>query len=187
MNQAMTTPRRKACVECRQQKVCSRLISQHDSLASLNKTPCLLALQIRCDVEQHKVPHDPCGRCKKMGLECRILPTSTRNLRQTKAEMRRELEELRWNMRQGQAPGDPNYPHSTASPNVDMQNYTPLEHASGTYSDPSGGRTDASDSMSPAFDSRPPTRKGSDHQGTIPRVIDGFLLDSKRIDDCFTL
>ncbi|KAI4659875.1 uncharacterized protein J4E79_005677 [Alternaria viburni] len=157
----MTTPRRKACVECRQQK-------------------------IRCDVEQHKVPHDPCGRCKKMGLECRILPTSTRNLRQTKAEMRRELEELRWNMRQGQNPGDANYPQSTASPTVDMQNYGPLEHASGTYSDPSG-RTDASDSMSPAFDSRPPTRKGSDHHGTVPRVIDGYLLDSKRIDDCFTI
>ncbi|EFQ96027.1 hypothetical protein PTT_03590 [Pyrenophora teres f. teres 0-1] len=156
----MTTPRRKACVECRQQK-------------------------IRCDVEQHKVPHDPCGRCKKMGLECRILPTSTRNLRQTKAEMRRELEELRWNMRQGQNPGDPNYPQSTASPNVDMQNYTPLEHTSATYSDPSA-RTDASDSMSPAFDSRPPTRKGSDH-GTVPRAIDGYVLDAKRIDDCFTL
>jgi hypothetical protein len=121
-----------------------------------------------------------------MGLECRILPTSTRNLRQTKAEMRRELEELRWNMRQGQNPGDANYPHSTASPTVDMQNYTPLDHASGTYSDPSG-RTDASDSMSPAFDSRPPTRKGSDHHGTVPRVIDGYLLDAKRIDDCFTM
>ncbi|KAF1946022.1 C6 zinc finger domain-containing protein [Clathrospora elynae] len=157
----MTTPRRKACVECRQQK-------------------------IRCDVEQHKVPHDPCGRCKKMGLECRILPTSTRNLRQTKAEMRRELEELRWNMRQGHNPGDPNYPHSTASPNVDMQNYTPLDHASGSYSDPSG-RTDGSDSMSPAFESRPPTRKGSDNHGTLSRAMDGYVLDAQRIDDCFTL
>lgn len=181
----MATPRRKACVECRQQKVLFlHLASTRDTLN--RQTDNILTLQIRCDVEQHKVPHDPCGRCKKMGLECRILPTSTRNLRQTKAEMRRELEELRWNMRQGQAPGDQSYPHSTASPNVDMQNYTPLEHASGTYSDPSG-RTDASDSMSPAFDSRPPTRKGSDSQGTIPRVLDGFLLDSKRIDDCFAL
>lgn len=186
MNQLpMATPRRKACVECRQQKVLFlHLASTRDTLN--RQTDNILTLQIRCDVEQHKVPHDPCGRCKKMGLECRILPTSTRNLRQTKAEMRRELEELRWNMRQGQAPGDQSYPHSTASPNVDMQNYTPLEHASGTYSDPSG-RTDASDSMSPAFDSRPPTRKGSDSQGTIPRVLDGFLLDSKRIDDCFAL
>ncbi|KAH7386094.1 hypothetical protein BKA66DRAFT_68947 [Pyrenochaeta sp. MPI-SDFR-AT-0127] len=155
----MTTPRRKACVECRQQK-------------------------IRCDVEQHKVPHDPCGRCNKMGLECRILPTSTRNLRQTKAEMRRELEELRWNMRHN--PGDPNYPQSTASPNVDMQNYTPHDHASGTYSDPSA-RTDGSNSLSPAFESRPPTRKGSDNRATLPRAIDGYMLDAKRIDDCFRL
>ncbi|KAF1849493.1 uncharacterized protein K460DRAFT_280097 [Cucurbitaria berberidis CBS 394.84] len=158
----MTTPRRKACVECRQQK-------------------------IRCDVEQHKVPHDPCGRCRKMGLECRILPTSTRNLRQTKAEMRRELEELRWNMRQnGAQPGDANYPNSVASPNVDMQNYTPHEHASGTYSDPSA-RTDGSNSLSPAFESRPPTRKGSDNRATLPRAMDGYMLDSRRIDDCFTL
>ncbi|KAJ4404648.1 hypothetical protein N0V91_005798 [Didymella pomorum] len=154
----MTTPRRKACVECRQQK-------------------------IRCDVEQHKVPHDPCGRCKKMGLECRILPTSTRNLRQTKAEMRRELEELRWNMRHNGAPGsatDSNYPHSTASPNMDM------DRDQSTYSDLSG-RTDGSHSLSPGFESRPPTRKGSGSNGTIPRMLEGYVLDPKRIDDCFML
>lgn len=139
-----------------------------------------LTVQIRCDVEQHKVPHDPCGRCKKMGLECRILPTSTRNLRQTKAEMRRELEELRWNMRHNGAPGsatDSNYPHSTASPTVDMGDH---------YSDPSG-RTDGSHSMSPGFESRPPTRKGSGANGTIPRMLEGYVLDPKRIDDCFML
>ncbi|CAO2651831.1 Nn.00g001140.m01.CDS01 [Neocucurbitaria sp. VM-36] len=122
-----------------------------------------------------------------MGLECRILPTSTRNLRQTKAEMRRELEELRWNMRQnGSQPGDPNYPQSNASPNVDMHNYTPHDHASGTYSDPSA-RTDGSNSLSPAFESRPPTRKGSDNRATLPRAMEGYMLDSRRIDDCFTL
>lgn len=116
-----------------------------------------------------------------MGLECRILPTSTRNLRQTKAEMRRELEELRWNMRHSQAPGsatESNYPHSTASPNMDMDREQ--------YSDPSG-RTDASHSLSPGFESRPPTRKGSGSNGTIPRMLEGFVLDPKRIDDCFML
>ncbi|KAH8722752.1 hypothetical protein GQ44DRAFT_351211 [Phaeosphaeriaceae sp. PMI808] len=120
-----------------------------------------------------------------MALECRILPTSTRNLRQTKAEMRRELEELRWNIRSGHAPGsDPNHPGSTASPNVDMQGYSPHEHGSGTYSNDSAG-TDGS--VSPAFDSRPPTRKGSDNRTTLPRTIDGYFLDATRIDDCFTL
>lgn len=129
------------------------------------------------------MPHDPCGRCKKMGLECRILPTSTRNLRQTKAEMRRELEELRWNMRHNQVPGsatDSNYPRSTASPNMDM------DHDQSAYSDPSGG-TDGSHSLSPGLDSRPPTRKGSGSNGTIPRMLDGYVLDPKRIDDCFML
>lgn len=132
------------------------------------------------------MPHDACSRCKKMGLECRILPTSTRNLRQTKAEMRRELEELRWNMRQGgSAPGsDPNYPGSNASPNVDMQNYSPHEHESGTFSNASA-RTDGS--VSPAYESGPPTRKGSDQRATLPRSIDGYTLDPKRIDDCFRL
>jgi transcriptional regulatory protein LEU3 len=143
-------------------------------------------MQIRCDVEQHKVPHDSCGRCSKMGLECRILPTSTRNLRQTKAEMRRELEELRWNMRQGGAPGsDVTYPASTASPgNGDMQTYSPREHGSGTYSDPSA-RPDGS--MSPAFDSRPPTRKNSDNRAILQRAIDGYVLEAKKIEDCFRL
>jgi transcriptional regulatory protein LEU3 len=144
----------------------------------------MLTFQIRCDVEQHKVPHDPCGRCKKMGLECRILPTSTRNLRQTKAEMRRELEELRWNMRSGHAPGSELGPGSTASPNVDMQGYSPHDYGSGTYSDPSA-RTDGS--VSPAFESRPPTRKGSDNRITLPRVIDGYFIEAKKIDDCFKL
>lgn len=130
------------------------------------------------------MPHDPCSRCKKMGLECRILPTSTRNLRQTKAEMRRELEELRWNMRHNQTPGsatDSNYPHSNASPILDMD-----RDQSATYSDLSG-RTDGSHSMSPGFESRPPTRKGSGTNGTIPRMLEGYVLDPKRIDDCFML
>jgi transcriptional regulatory protein LEU3 len=98
--------------------------------------------------------------------------------------MRRELEELRWNMR-GQPPGsDSNYPGSTASPNVEMQGYSPHEGESGTYSNPSA-RTDGS--VSPAFDSRPPTRKGSDQHSTLPRAIDGYFLEASKIDDCFTL
>jgi transcriptional regulatory protein LEU3 len=99
--------------------------------------------------------------------------------------MRRELEELRWNMRSGQPPGsDPNYPGSTASPNVDMHDYSPHEGASGTYSNDSV-RTDGS--VSPAFESRPPTRKGSDNRATLPRAIDGYFLEGGKIDDCFRL
>ena len=54
------------------------------------------------------------------------------------------------------------------------------------YTDPSG-RTEASHSMSPGFESRPPTRKGSGSNGTIPRMLEGYVLDPKRIDDCFML
>ncbi|KAL5119569.1 hypothetical protein ACEQ8H_002415 [Pleosporales sp. CAS-2024a] len=122
-----------------------------------------------------------------MGLECRILPTSTRNLRQTKAEMRRELEELRWNMRNGNAPGSDATAQGgpTASPNVDIQGYSPHEYGSGTYSNPSARTDDGS--VSPAFDSRPPTRKGSDNQATLPRAMEGYFVDSYKIDECFRL
>ncbi|KAF2643798.1 hypothetical protein P280DRAFT_444949 [Massarina eburnea CBS 473.64] len=155
MPDLMATPRRKACVECRQQK-------------------------IRCDVEQHKTPHDPCNRCKKMNLECRILPTSTRNLRQTKAEMRRELEELRWNMRQagGSAtatPGAGGDGQSSAfqSP-IDMSSY---------HSGPRSGEvTDASQSLSPV-----PVGYGGGQGMTATRALDGYVVDAKRIDDCFSL
>jgi hypothetical protein len=54
------------------------------------------------------------------------------------------------------------------------------------YSDPSG-RTEGSHSMSPGFESRPPTRKGSGSNGTIPRMLEGYVLDPRRIDDCFML
>ncbi|KAL5392286.1 hypothetical protein DPSP01_000800 [Paraphaeosphaeria sporulosa] len=154
-----TQPRRKACVECRQQK-------------------------IRCDVEQHKTPHEPCSRCKKMNLECRILPTSTRNLRQTKAEMRRELEELRWNMRQGG--GDP---LSTPGSLGDASSFrSPHDPANGSFSNPSAPRTDAS--MSPALENGPNAAKDAKPIAagpTISRSLDGFVVDARKIDDCFAL
>lgn len=142
--------------------------------------------KIRCDVEQTKEPHEPCTRCSKMALECRILPTSTRNLRQTKAEMRRELEELKWNLR-----NDPNHLQSAPSSNIGtvdgMQSFGAFDQGSGTIS------SDASrmaDSISPYENgpSRPPTRKGSQSQApTLPRALNGYLVDEKKIVDCFTL
>lgn len=41
--------------------------------------------------------------------------------------------------------------------------------------------------MSPAFDSRPPTRKNSDNRAILPRAIDGYVLEAKKIEDCFRL
>lgn len=118
-----------------------------------------------------------------MNLECRILPTSTRNLRQTKAEMRRELEELRWNMRQAPAS------------NPDGSNSTFHSPSGGTFSNPrSGDVTEAS--LSPAFGGTGSvnegsaggdgSRKGSQGQ-TLSRALDGYVVDAKRIDDCFAL
>jgi transcriptional regulatory protein LEU3 len=93
-------------------------------------------------------------------------------------------------MRHSQAPGsvtDPNYAGSTASPNVDMQNMSPQEPGSGTYSDLSGG-TDGSHSMSPGtFEQRQETGNAIPIGTTSPRSLDGYVLDPKRIDDCFRL
>jgi transcriptional regulatory protein LEU3 len=61
-----------------------------------------------------------------------------------------------------------------------------MDRDQSTYSDLSG-RTDGSHSLSPGFESRPPTRKGSGSNGTIPRMLEGYVLDPKRIDDCFML
>lgn len=122
-----------------------------------------------------------------MGLDCRILPTSTRNLRQTKAEMRRELEELKWNMR-----NDPNHVHSTPSSNVgaheDMQNANVYDQGPGTTSSAGSAVADA---ISPYENglSKPATRKGSQGPGssTLARALNGYLVDAKKIGDCFTL
>jgi hypothetical protein len=92
-------------------------------------------------------------------------------------------------MRHSQAPGsvtDPNYPASTASPNVDMQNQSPRDHNSGAYSDLSGG-TDGSHSMSPSFEPRPETGNGTSNGATSSRALDNYVVDPKRIDDCFRM
>ncbi|KAF2709898.1 hypothetical protein K504DRAFT_476060 [Pleomassaria siparia CBS 279.74] len=158
----MSIPRRKACVECRQQK-------------------------IRCDVEQVKKPHEPCTRCSKMKLECRILPTSTRNLRQTKAEMRRELEELKWNMR-----NDTNHVNSTPSSVIgtvdEVQSFPGYEPGPGTTI--SSTASGVNDSISPYENgpSRPSTRTGPGSQAhTLPRALNEYLVDAKKLQDCFSL
>jgi transcriptional regulatory protein LEU3 len=122
-----------------------------------------------------------------MNLECRILPTSTRNLRQTKAEMRRELEELRWNMRQGQ-PHDPNQPQSTP-PGSTFESHSAFHSPmdpNGAYS--SREETEASESMSPRFEAPGNGGAVADmKRTTVARHLDGFWVDAKRIDDCFGL
>jgi transcriptional regulatory protein LEU3 len=143
-----------------------------------------------------------------MNLDCKILPTSTRNLRQTKAEMRRELEELRWNMRPGgpnpaaatSAAGggaghDSNGAHSTPGSTPFEGHATfqsPRDHISATYSNPSAEQTDASASMSPRMESAadviPKTGRGGNPPGpTLPRSLDGYAVDAKRINECFAL
>lgn len=134
-----------------------------------------------------------------MGIDCRILPTSTRNLRQTKAEMRRELEELKWGLRHSQDPNHiPPVPPTVANiAPIEGPNHSPIAPGSAAYS--VSGRTDGSVSMSPQFQpgaplpgagSRPGTRNGSlpaSSNGTLPRVLEDFVVDGKKIDDTFTL
>lgn len=125
-----------------------------------------------------------------MNLECRILPTSTRNLRQTKAEMRRELEELKWNMRQGDGANHAlNTPGASHAGGSDAHTFSPMEQGSGTYSNASVGRTE--ESMSPSFQdpaSGPQTRQSSHGHGvTHSQMLGEYVVDGKKIDDCFAL
>jgi transcriptional regulatory protein LEU3 len=126
-----------------------------------------------------------------MNLECRILPTSTRNLRQTKAEMRRELEELRWNLRHGN-PNDPTLVLAHGTPASQMSgDHQPFSPQDGTASYMSGPQTDESESMSPPHQSSasgPPTRKPSGGDAaTMARSLDGYVVDPTKIAECFTL
>ncbi|KAF2470119.1 uncharacterized protein BDR25DRAFT_355830 [Lindgomyces ingoldianus] len=99
------------------------------------------------------------NRCKRVDLECCILPTSTRNLRQTNAEMRRELEQLKWNIRPGD---DQNQMSSALMPNMqplDLQNINEVERASGSFlntTDTSGELA----SLSPSFGDGPVASTG---------------------------
>lgn len=80
---------KRACNECRQQKV--RSIARHEG----REIGMILTLyQLRCDVVQD--PFQPCSRCKRVHLECRIDSNFRRVGKRVKnAEMERELAELR--------------------------------------------------------------------------------------------
>ncbi|KAB8360615.1 hypothetical protein FH972_024352 [Carpinus fangiana] len=68
-NQARPSPMKRACNECRQQK-------------------------LRCDVQVD--PYQDCARCRRLGLECRIDANFRRvGKRSRNAEMEREIQELR--------------------------------------------------------------------------------------------
>ena len=100
--------------------------------------------------------------------------------------MRRELEELRWNIRQG--PHDPNQPQSTP-PGSTFESHSAFQSPmdpNGAYS--SREETEASESMSPRFEAPGSGGVIADRKGiTVARHLDGFWVDAKRIDDCFGL
>ena len=89
-------------------------------------------------------------------------------------------------MRQGHA--DLN---STPGSLADASSFrSPHEQADGTFSNPSAPRTDAS--LSPAMDVGLPGLVGRDGKGstggpTLTRALDGFVVDARKIDDCFAL
>lgn len=96
-------PVKRACNECRQQKVRPLPVS-HSYLGPHD--PCLiytpLLLQLRCDVKQD--PWVDCSRCRRLKLDCKIETTFKRvGKRSRNAEMEREIIALRKQIAHAQA------------------------------------------------------------------------------------
>lgn len=82
--QSRKRPVKRACNECRQQKVSTACF--HITL--------LTRIKLRCDVVQE--PWQTCSRCKRLNLECKIEENFKRvGKRSRNAEMEREIVELR--------------------------------------------------------------------------------------------
>jgi hypothetical protein len=120
-------------------------------------------MQIRCDAQQQQPQR--CTRCKKMGLDCIILPTSAKSSRRTKAELQRELDSLKTEVqKQAQTfvspPGDI-HPRNVTSPR--------------------------SHTVSPESVQLEASPGPLDAANTLPRTLNGLFVEANRIDDCFAL
>jgi len=105
-----------------------------------------------------------------MGLDCIILPTSAKTSRRTKADIQRELDSLKTEVQKQNlaheaqtlfsSPGDA-HPRNVADP----RSFT----------------------VSPES-AQPETKPNSlDPSNTLPRTLNGRLVEADKIDDCFTL
>jgi len=105
-----------------------------------------------------------------MGLDCIILPTPAKSSRRTKADIQRELDSLKTE--------------------VQKQN---LAHEAQTLFSPPGDAhprnvvSPQSHTVSPES-AQPEASPGSlDVSKTLPRTLNGLLVEANKIDDCFAL
>ncbi|KAJ5593909.1 uncharacterized protein N7459_000117 [Penicillium hispanicum] len=123
-----------ACVECRQQK-------------------------LRCDAPLH--PSNGCSRCRKIGIDCEMSDTFHRKPRKTKAQMQREIDELR---RQAER----------SSYNLTDRN------ASSTFVPPPHSQDVLDGHVHTVLSPR-------SNAATLPQSLDGISFEPRKIDDCFSL
>lgn len=128
--------------------------------------------QIRCDAQ----PPDVCSRCQHMGLHCTL--TTDAGVRQSKAQLQRELEMLR---EKSEAVGSglrrPSFSHAKPPSVISIQASDP------PHQPPLS--TALSYSISPVAMHDPSLVSAGDRCSV--RALDGQDLEASKIQDCFDL
>ncbi|PYH94483.1 hypothetical protein BO71DRAFT_440989 [Aspergillus ellipticus CBS 707.79] len=130
--------RGRACVECRQQK-------------------------LRCDA--HLDPSNHCSRCRRVGVSCEMSDTFYRRPRKTKAQMQREIEDLRHQARMSHGAEDA--AHQIMLPSPLPQTSSLPEHTHTLVHRPEAPLTPRAD--------------------TLSQALDDVEFEPHKIEDCFSL
>ncbi|KYK56769.1 hypothetical protein DCS_03775 [Drechmeria coniospora] len=95
---------KRACNECRQQKMCPVTSRRGSSMRVPRLTATADGGQLRCDVIQD--PFQSCSRCNRLKLECKIENNFKRVGKRSKhAEMEKEIDRLRRNVARARSQG----------------------------------------------------------------------------------
>lgn len=127
-----------------------------------------IMMQIRCDAQQRQPQQ--CTRCKKMGLDCIILPTSAKSSRRTKADLQRELDSLKTKVQKQNLAHEPQTFFSRPE-DIHPRNVT------------------SSRSLDVSLEAAQPDASpdSPDLANTLPRTLNGLVVEADKIDDCFAL
>lgn len=177
----MPESRVRACNECRQQKV--RATRRQAYVPRLN----LGHFKLRCDAHKHL--SDPCSRCQRMGLRCAISESFQRSKKQSKADLRKEINHLKAILQPGDGhgsslqvqerstssePNEPSVPHIGAHPGSSdsVSPGYPIADPSMLLPSPH------SDYASISITSRPDASKSIlSGVSARPRSIDGYVVE----------
>lgn len=164
-------PVKRACNECRQQKVSNTSIRQRQptdlcmNLMLSNIASRLTQAQLRCDVVQE--PFQRCSRCNRLRLECKIENNFKRvGKRSRNAEMEKEIADLKRQLARQKA-ANTNKTHAGSS---GYASTVPIDQWNGSH-----------EAVAGLLD----LRSGVDSSTGLPRSPSGQLLTGKRLENVF--